>query len=210
MPDLQLLLNASTTGTITAMAHDAIDSHQLTKTLIRFQAICALALLVMISGLDLFFPTQYALQAAVHGISTISALVVSTYMTHRAYFLLRGATVNYKSLRKWTLGSTTLNLLGAISGNWIYMRYRGQDGPKEWIMQNAPEFHKVLMEFKEFVSLFPFPLMVVACFALFYYKDGIHFRHDIKQFIAIIIMASWFFLMLGFVSGLVLAKLRFV
>jgi hypothetical protein len=192
------------------MAHDAIDSHQLTKTLIRFQAICALALLIMISGLDLFFPTQYALKAAVHGISAISALFVGTFMTHRGYFLLRGARTNYQSLRKWSLGSMTLNLLAAISGNWIYMRYRGQNGPKDWIMENAAEFHKVLMEFKEFVSLFPFPLMAIATFALFYYKDNIHLRHDIKQFIGIIIMASWFFLMLGFVSGIILAKLRFV
>jgi hypothetical protein len=192
------------------MDHPAIDSHQLTKFLIRFQSICALVLLIMISGLDLFFPTQYALKAAVHGISAISALVVGTFITHRAYFLLRGTRTNYKSLRKWMVAATTLNFVGAVSGNWIYMRYRGQDGPKEWIMQNAAEFHKVLMEFKEFVSLFPFPLMVVATFALFYYKDHIHLRHDMKQFIAIIMMAAWFFLMLGFVSGLILAKLRFV
>ncbi len=192
------------------MAHDAIDSHQLTKTLIRLQAGTALLLLLMISCLDLFFPTQYALKAAVHGISAISALVIGTYMTHRAYFLLRGAKINYQSLRNWALAATMLNLLGAISGNWIYMRYRGQDGPRDWILQNVPDFHNVLMEFKEFVSLFPFPLMVVVCFTLFYYKDQIHLRHDIKQFIAIIIMVSWFFLMLGFVSGLILAKLRFV
>jgi hypothetical protein len=192
------------------MANPIIDSHQLTKFLIRFQAICALVLLLMISGLDLFFPTQYALKAAVHGISAISALVVATYMTHRAYFLLRGGRVHYQSLRNWTLGATVLNFLGAVSGNWIYMRYRGQDGPKEWIMQNAAEFHKVLMEFKEFVSLFPFPLMVIATFTLFFYKDRINLRHDMKQFIAILMMAAWFFLMLGFMSGLILAKLRFV
>ncbi|SJM91186.1 conserved membrane hypothetical protein [Crenothrix polyspora] len=192
------------------MDHPAIDAHQLTKFLIRFQAICALVLLLMVSGLDFFFPTQYALKAAVHGISAISALVVGTFITHRAYFLLRGARTNYKSLRKWTAAATLLNFLGAVSGNWIYMRYRGQDGPRDWILKNVPDFHNVLMEFKEFVSLFPFPLMVVATFTLFYYKDHIHLRHDMKQFIAIIMMTSWFFLMLGFVSGLILAKLRFV
>lgn len=192
------------------MAHDAIDSQQLTKILIRLQAGGALTLLLMLVGFDLFFPSQYALKAAVHGVSTISALVVGTFMTHRAYFLLRGARTNYVSLKKWSLASAVLNLLAAISGNWIYMRYRGQDGPKEWILKSVPDFHNVLMEFKEFVSLFPFPLMVVATFILFYYKEHIQLRHDIKQFVAILIMAAWFFLMLGFVSGLILAKLRFV
>jgi hypothetical protein len=192
------------------MDHPTVDSHQLTKFLIRFQAVCALLLLIMISGLDLFFPTQYALKAAVHGISAISALVVATYMTHRAYFLLRGGRIHYQSLRNWALGATVLNFLGAVSGNWIYMRYRGQDGPRDWILQNVPNFHNVLMEFKEFVSPFPFPLMVIATFTLFYYKDRINLRHDMKQFMAILMMAAWFFLMLGFMSGLILAKLRFV
>jgi hypothetical protein len=193
------------------MTDNAIDTHQLTKVLVRVQAFGALALLIMLVGMDFFFPTQYALKAAVHGISTISALVVATYMTHRGYFLLRGAKPNYASLRKWTLASTILNLLAAISGNWIYMRYRGEGGPKEWILKSAvPDFHNVLMEFKEFVSLFPFPLMVIVSFALFYYKDSLQSRHDIKQYLGIVIMAAWFFLMIGFTAGLVLAKLRFV
>jgi hypothetical protein len=198
------------TGTYITMAHDAIDSQQLTKILIRLQAGGALTLLLMLVGFDLFFPSQYALKAAVHGVSTISALVVGTFMTHRAYFLLRGAKTNYPSLRNWTLASTFLNLLAIISGNWIYMRYRGQDGPRDWILQTVPDFHNILMEFKEFVSLFPFPLMVIASFIVLYYKNTLHTRHDIKQFLGIIIMSAWFFIMLGFVSGLILAKLRFV
>lgn len=192
------------------MAAPIFNSQQSTKLLIRFQAGTALTLLLLISGLDLFFPTQYALQAAVHGISAISALVISTFMTHRAYFLLRGGKVHYESLKNWLLASTAANFLGAVSGNWIYMRYRGQDGPRDWILKNVPDFHNVLMEFKEFVSLFPFPLMAIATFTLFYYQDKINLRHDIKQFVAVILLAAWFFLMLGFVAGLILAKLRFV
>lgn len=192
------------------MKDNALDTQQLTKILIRLQAFGALLLLLMLVGLDLFFPTPYALKAAVHGVSTISALVVGTYMTHRAYFLLRGARINYTSLKKWALASTLLNLIAAISGNWIYMRYRGENGPRDWILKTIPDFHNILMEFKEFVSLFPFPLMVIVSFALFYYQDNLQSRHDIKQYVGIVIMAAWFFLMLGFVAGLILAKLRFV
>ena len=90
------------------------------------------------------------------------------------------------------------------------MRYRGQDGPRDWILAHVPAFHNVLMEFKEFVSLFPFPLMLSATFMLYYYGMSIQIRKDLCKFVGITIWVSWLFLTLGFVAGLVLAKLRFV
>ncbi|MGY6217408.1 hypothetical protein ACW73L_19815 [Methylolobus aquaticus] len=182
----------------------------LSRNLARTQAGLALLLLAGIAGLDFFFPTSYRIQAGLHGLSSIASVVVGTMLTHRAYPLIRGVRVNFRSLRYWVVGSALLNLLGVVSGNWIYMRYRGQDGPRDWILARAPGFHNVLMEFKEFVSLFPFPLMVAVTFVLFYYSDRIHARRDLTEFVAIGILVSWFFLMLGFVAGLVLSKLRFV
>jgi hypothetical protein len=161
-------------------------------------------------SLDFFFPTAYRFQAGLHGLSSILAVVIGTYLTHRAYPMIRGIRIHFESLRYWVLGSTVLNLLGVISGNWIYMRYRGQDGPRDWILKNSPNFHNVLMEFKEFVSIFPFVLMLAATFLLFYYGKQIQYRRDLTQFAAILILTSWLFLMIGFISGLVLAKLRFV
>ena len=66
------------------------------------------------------------------------------------------------------------------------------------------------MEFKEFVSLFPFPLMLAATFILYFYGLPIQYRRGITRFVGITILVSWSFLLLGFVAGLVLAKLRFV
>ncbi|MCX7089326.1 MAG: hypothetical protein NTV00_14900 [Methylococcales bacterium] len=182
----------------------------LAKVLVRTQAVLALVILLLLAGLDFFFPTSYSLQAGLHGISSISAVVAATYLTHRAYALIRGVHINFKSLRYWTLGATALNFLGAVSGNWIYMRYRGENGPKDWILANAPAFHNYLMEFKEFISLFPFPLMAAVSFILYYYGDAIQVRRDLTQFVGITILVSWLFLLLGFVAGLVLAKLHFV
>ncbi|NOT84237.1 MAG: hypothetical protein HOP02_05500 [Methylococcaceae bacterium] len=182
----------------------------LAKILVRTQAILALLILLLLAGLDFFFPTNYSLQAGLHGVSAISAIVAGTYLTHRAYALIRGVHVNFKSLRYWVLGSTALNFLGAVSGNWIYMRYRGENGPRDWILKNAPDFHNYMMEFKEFVTLFPFPLMAAVTFILFYYGDDIHVRRDLTQFVGITILVSWLFLLIGFVTGLVLAKLHFV
>ncbi len=187
----------------------ALPDH-ITKILVRTQATLALLILLGLAGLDFFFPTAYRLQAGLHGLTTISALVVGTFLTHRAYPLIRGMHCNLESLRRWLLGAFALNFLGAVSGNWMYMRYRGQDGPKDWILANVPAFQNVLMEFKEFVSLFPFPLILSAVFIMFYYGNALHIRRDLSQLVGVLILVSWLFLLLGFVAGLVLAKLRFV
>lgn len=185
-------------------------SGQQTQSLARIQAGTALTLLLGLCCVDFFFPTHYRLQAGIHGISAIAALVLGTYLTHQAYPLIRGGKVRVDVLRSWCAAATGLNFLGAVSGNWIYMRYRGKDGPRDWILSQVPSFHNVLMEFKEFVSLFPFPLMLATSFLLFYYGDQVQNQRQIRQFIGTTVLASWFFLMLGFVAGLVLAKLRFV
>lgn len=180
------------------------------KILIRSQVGIALLLLLMLSAADFLFPSEYNIKAGIHGISSILAVVIGTFLTHRALPLIKGIPVKLESLGRWLVAATLLNLAGAISGNWIYMRYRGQDGPREWILDKVPDFHNVLMEFKEFVSLFPFPLMLAATFILYYYGLPLQQRRDISRFVGITILVSWSFLMLGFVAGLVLAKLRFV
>ncbi len=180
------------------------------KYVIRTQVGIAMTLLLLLSGADFWYPTDYSLKAGVHGVSAILAVVLGTYLTHRAIPLIKGMKIHYESLRLWLLAATLLNLAGAISGNWIYMRYRGQNGPRDWILEHVPVFHNVMMEFKEFVSLFPFPLMLSATFMLYYYGPSIQARRDISRFVGVTILAAWSFLLLGFVSGLVLAKLRFI
>ena len=180
------------------------------KIAIRSQLGIAATLLLFLPAANFFYPTEYNLKAGIHGISAILTIIVGTYLTHKAIPLIKGLEVNLESLRRWLLTATLLNLAGAVSGNWIYMRYRGQDGPRDWILQHVPNFHNVLMEFKEFVSLFPFPLMLMATFTLYYYGLPQRLRQDIARFVGITILISWSFLLLGFVAGLTLAKLRFV
>ncbi|MEY2701067.1 MAG: hypothetical protein RIQ52_1822 [Pseudomonadota bacterium] len=182
----------------------------LAKVLARTQALLGLSLLLALGGLDFFYPSAYSVQAGVHGTSAIGAMIMGTFMTHRAYPLIRGVHVNMESLRDMLMLSTALNFTALISGNWIYMRYRGTDGPRDWILQHVANFHNVLMEFKEFISIFPFPLMLAATFITFYYRDHLEERRDITQFTGILILLSWLFLLGGFVAGLTLAKLRFV
>jgi hypothetical protein len=192
------------------MATNQFFRGELTKSLIKTEAVVAVLAVATISWVNFFFPTNYYLQAGLHGLSSAGALSVGLYVTHRAYPLLRGVRVELESLRRWVLAAMVLNLLGAVTGNWIYMRYRGEGGPRQWILTNAPSFHNVMMEFKEFISLFPFPLMLSAAFILYYYGNKIHMRRDLTQAVGVLIQLSWLFLILGLFSGLVLAKLRFV
>ncbi|MBV5301612.1 MAG: hypothetical protein J0649_07525 [Methylococcales bacterium] len=143
-----------------------------------------------------------------HHSSLSKTLVTGTFLTHRAYHLMRGVHINFETLRYWTSAATVFNLLGAISGNWVYMRYRGEGGAKDWILSHIPTFHNVMMEFKEFVSLFPFVLMLSVSFMLFYYGNAIATRRDILNFVGILMLLSWLFLLFGFVAGLTLAKLH--
>ena len=190
-------------------AGEYIHDH-FSKLVIRSQIGIALTLLLMLPAANFFYPSNYNLKAGIHGVTAILAIILGTYLTHRAIPLIKGVQVKLESLRRWLLVATVLNLAGAISGNWIYMRYRGQDGPRDWILANVPGFHNVLMEFKEFVSLFPFPLMLSATAMLYFYGLPVQHRRDITRFVGITILVSWSFLMLGFVVGLILAKLRFV
>jgi hypothetical protein len=186
-----------------------VEHHSsLSKILIRTQAALALFILLWLGGFDFFFPNTFHIEAGVHGLSTISALVTGTFLTHRAYHLMRGVHINFESLRYWTSAATVFNLLGAISGNWVYMRYRGEGGAKDWILSHVSSFHNVMMEFKEFVSLFPFALMLTVTFILFYYGNAIATRRDILNFVGILMLLSWLFLLFGFVAGLTLAKLH--
>jgi hypothetical protein len=43
---------------------------------------------------------------------------------------------------------------------------------------------------------------------LFYFGDAISTRRDIMNFIGILMLLSWLFLLFGFVAGLTLAKLH--
>ena len=180
------------------------------KLMARLQAGAGLVLLLLIGGLDFFFPSQYRIQAGVHGISAVLSVVMGTYLTHHSHALFKGVKMDFDALRLWVLGGTALNLAGAVSGNWIYMRYRGQDGPRDWILANVPDFHNILMEYKEFVSLFPFPLMLLAAFVLFYYRRQLPLSAELQKFVGLLILLAWFFLMFGFVAGLTLTKLRYL
>jgi len=79
-----------------------------TKVLIRSQVIIALSLLIALSASDFLFPSEYKLKAGIHGLSSILAVVVGTFLTHRALPLIKGMHIKLESLRRWLLAATLL------------------------------------------------------------------------------------------------------
>jgi hypothetical protein len=99
-------------------------------------------------------------------------------------------------------------LLSIITGNWLYIAYRAPDGAMQWFLTYAPNAHYIVMEFKEFVSLFPLPLGVAASVILLRYKQDIAEQPEIRNTVAVLLTLMWLCLMVGFVFGIGLAKLR--
>jgi hypothetical protein len=52
--------------------------------------------------------------------------------------------------------------------------------------------------------------MLAVTFIFFYYGNGVQYQREITQFVGVLILLAWLFLMIGFVTGLTLAKLHFV
>jgi hypothetical protein len=50
--------------------------------------------------------------------------------------------------------------------------------------------------------------MLTVTFILLYYGNAIATRRDILNFVGILMLLSWLFLLFGFVAGLTLAKLH--
>ena len=174
------------------------------------QAYVAAGTFLLLPVLTWAHPSPFRLQAAAHGLAALLIVVSGSYLGHLAYPLARGARGAIADVTRWTKLCLTLSVLAVVSGNWVYMPYRGQNGARERLLATAPIFHKVLMEFKEFVSLFPVPILGAVCFMLWYYKDELAERKDLAMPIAALLMLNWIFVVLSMVLGLGIAKVQFV
>lgn len=77
-------------------------------------------------------------------------------------------------------------------------------------MYHSPEVHLILMEYKEFVSLYPLPLGVAAGFLLRRFRHTLEPGSAVSGIIALLITLFWICLLIGFAFGIGLTKLRMV
>lgn len=146
---------------------------------------------------------------ALHGLASMLTVIVSAFLLHLTYPLLRGREEAAKRLIGPLWITNLLTLLSVIFGNWLYIGYRAHDGVQQWYLANAPAAHTVVMEYKEFVSLFPLPLGLAAAFLLWRYREDLH-GSGVAHVVTMLITLLWICLLIGLATGLGLAKLKLV
>ncbi len=159
---------------------------------------------------DLMGESPFASIATIHGMFATLGIVVGSATGYLGWRLLLGHLKAYRDLRILATISAVLAFLAAVTGNWIYIAYRGPGGPREFFKGNFPEIHEIFFEFKEFIGLFPLPIAVAATFILWKYRDSLPVDEHIRNAVGVMIAVAWTVLMITFVLGAAITKLMSV
>ncbi len=174
------------------------------------QGIAAAFFFMLIPLFNLFSISNHKLDSILHGMGATLTVLVSCYVLHGLYPFLRGKEGSAKRLERSLWITNALVLATIVFGNWIYMGYRAPDSVQQWFMYNAPVNHLVMMEFKEFVALFPLPLGLGASYVLWRFRGRFGELQDVSSVVALLVTLMWIFLLIGFVFGIGITKLRIV
>jgi hypothetical protein len=159
---------------------------------------------------DLMGESPFASLATIHGIFATLGVIIGSATGYLGWRLLLGHLKAYRDLRILATVSSILAFLAIVTGNWIYIAYRGAGGPREFFKANFPEIHEIFFEFKEFVALFPLPIAVAATFILWKYKDSLPMDEKLRNAVGVMIAVAWTVLMIAFVLGAAITKLMSV
>ena len=174
------------------------------------QASIAALLFLSIPLFNVIGLSNHKLMAVLHGLGATVTVIMSCQTIHLIYPMLRGKKGAAASL-EWSLWLTNLMvLLTIVFGNWLYIAYRAPDGPQEWLLYHSPAVHYIVMEYKEFVSLYPLPLGIAAAVLLRRFRHALEPGSAASGIIALLITLFWICLLIGFVLGIGLARLRMV
>jgi hypothetical protein len=77
-------------------------------------------------------------------------------------------------------------------------------------LENSPEIHEIFFEFKEFIALFPLPLAVATTYIIWRYGDRLIEDKSLRSWVGIVIAVAWGGLMIAYVLGAGITKLRSV
>ncbi len=151
-----------------------------------------------------------ALPAAVHGVTAFLYLVVGIIGLYLGWRLLTGRIRAFADLQLLATVAATFSLLAIVAGNWLYIYYRAKtpDSPRSYFLATMPEVHRVFFEFKEFAALFTLPLTVAAAFILWRYGAQVLERRPLRYGVALLLGLSFFYLVVAFVLGAAVTKLR--
>jgi len=166
---------------------------------------------LLTAPLNLFFGgSQLAVIGAVHGLLATLGVVVGTVAAYLGYRLFTGKLRAFSDLKILSLVSTFIAAATIIFGNWIYIAYRAPDGPRAFFLANNPDIHGIFFEFKEFIALFPLPLAVATTYIIWRYGDRLVEDKSLRTWVGIAIAVAWGGLMIAYMLGAGITKLRSV
>ena len=154
--------------------------------------------------------SQWGLISAFHGMGATVFLIASTIAVYLSWRLYTGQLTAYKDLRWLAAFSTFMASVTVGFGNWIYIGYRGAGGPRSFFLANMPEVHQIFFEFKEFIALFTIPTMLASTFLIWKYGPSLTTKKELRAAASIPFFLGWVFLLLAYILGAAITKLRAV
>ena len=161
--------------------------------------------------------SQWELISAFHGMGATVFLLGATIAVYLAWRLYTGQLGAFKDLKWLTAFSAFMSTVTVAFGNWIYIGYRSGSPPgtpaelqypREYFLSQLPAVHEIFFEFKEFIALFTMPLLIGATFMLWKYGPGLKQNRELRAAVSIPILLAWFFLVLAYVLGAAITKLK--
>jgi len=154
--------------------------------------------------------SDYRLRGAFHGLFAMIFMITSTIGLYQALRLWRGSAVDIAELEIGSVVNAAACFLTIIFGNWVYIPYRMQGGPRSHFLETAPEIHKIFFEFKEFMALFTLPLTVVAAYIICFYGAKLIPNRVLRATVALTLVLSFFYFVVAFGLGAAITKLKSV
>jgi len=182
-------------------------------TIVTWVAVTLFLLLVALltAPLNVFFGgNELAVIGAVHGLLATLGVVVGTVAAYLGYRLFTGKLRAFSDLKILSAVSTFIAAATIIFGNWIYIAYRAPGGPRAFFMENNAEIHEIFFEFKEFIALFPLPLAAATTYVLWRYGDRLIEDKSLRTWVGVAIAVAWGGLMIAYMLGAGITKLRSV
>ncbi|WP_295613684.1 hypothetical protein [Chamaesiphon sp. GL140_3_metabinner_50] len=188
----------------------AKQARSISKWLTWIQLGVAGILLISFSTLGVLYPENIRSPATIHSSIGILTTLISGYLGHRAFAIIRGGRMTIEPLRQLTTGLAGLCAVSVLAGDWLYISYQiqAQHYIQAWVQQRSYFFHQALMDFKPLIGWFPLPLSVAAAFILWQYGDATGKSRHLSLIVGILLALVWMYVLMSLILGLDLTKIR--
>lgn len=152
--------------------------------------------------------SAYAVVGTIHGLLATLGVLVGTITGYLGWRLFIGKLRAFSDLKLLSIVSALVSTGTIMFGNWIYIGYRAAGGPRRFFLDNNPEIHEIFFEFKEFIALFTLPLSVSVAFIMWRYDQQVMEERGLRSWLGIAFAVGWGALMIAFLLGAAITKLR--